>query len=132
MATRSFLLQTTLVTFLTAGLLYGLSFYPLLLPYRDFGAICLFFFVALSCLMYVTGRRAAVSSQQNFFTQLILVFTIVKMFLSIVIVFVYFKATEPASNWFLLPFFLVYLIYTIFESYFMIRIGKSAKPISHE
>lgn len=132
MPTRTFLTQTTLLTLAAAALLYGLSFYPPLSPYFDFGLLCLFFFLLLSLLMYFTGRRAAVSAQRGFFTQLILVFTIVKMFLSVVLVFVYFKVRQPDSNWFLLPFFLVYLIYTIFESYFMIRIGKSTKPVSDE
>jgi hypothetical protein len=132
MTARIFFLQTSLITLATIALLFGLSFYPPFSPFFGFGLICLFFFVALSIIMYITGSRAAVSPQQGFFTQLILVFTIVKMFLSIIVVFVYFKVAKPGSSWFLLPFFLVYLIYTIFESYFMIRIGKSTKPTLHE
>jgi len=132
MTSRIFFLQTSLITVTTIALLFGLSFYPPLSPFLGFGLICLFFFIALSIIMYITGIRAAASPQRGFFTQLILVFTIVKMFLSIVVVFVYFKVAQPTSSWFLLPFFLVYLIYTIFESYFMIRIGKSTKPTLHE
>ena len=132
MTSNTFFLQTSLVSIATLALLLALSFYPPLSAYFWFGVICLGFFLALSIVMYLTGKQAAVSAQQGFFTQLILVFTIVKMFLSVVVVFVYFKAARPASNWFLAPFFLVYLIYTIFESYFMIRIGKSTKPTLHE
>ncbi len=127
MTARKFWTQTAFLSFGVAALLFGFSFYPPLSPYLFFGMICLLFFVALSVLMYSVGKKAAVSSQTNFFTQLILIFTLVKMFLSVVLVFVFFKLARPESNWFLAPFFLVYLIYTIFETYFMIRIGKSTK-----
>ena len=132
MTSRKFWTQTGLLTLSSAILLFGLSFYPPLSPYLIFGMVCLIFFVALSVLMYRSGKKAAVSSQPNLFTQLILIFTLTKMFLSVILVFVFFRLTHPTSNWFLAPFFLIYLIYTIFETYFMIRIGKSTKPKSNE
>ena len=132
MTVRTFWLQISVLTIGTIALLFGLSLTEPLQPYRNFSWISLFFFVILSISMYLIGKKAALSPQKNLFTQLILVFTLIKMLLSVLIVLLYHRAVLPESNWFLLPFFLVYLIYTIFETYFMIRIGKMKKPAQHE
>jgi hypothetical protein len=40
---------------------------------------------------------------------------------------IYKKVANPESLWFLIPFFLIYLVFTIFEVYFMNILGR-VKP----
>ncbi len=83
-------------------------------------------FFALLCLpMYYFSQRAMYSEDKFQFTNLFLVFTSTKMFAAIIIVLIYHKFAQPTSNHFLIPFFVIYLIYTIFEVYFLIQISKT-------
>jgi len=85
------------------------------------------FFFSLTVLMYELGRRLAVNPNKNAFTSMVMVFVFVKMLLSIFIIVVYAKVAAPSSKLFVVPFFVVYLIYTIFETYFLMVLGRS-KP----
>lgn len=75
--------------------------------------------------MYYAGRNAARSSNKNDFTNIIMGFTMGKMVLSFVLIFAYLKLVEPADKIFVLPFFSIYLIYTVFETYFMMKLGRT-------
>jgi hypothetical protein len=50
---------------------------------------------------------------------------ITKMFLCILLVAIYSKVQQPTNNYFLIPFFSIYIIYTIFEVHLMTIIGKN-------
>ena len=80
--------------------------------------------MALTLAMFTVGRITAKSSNKSLFTGMVLGFTFGKIFLSIVVVIGYFKFGNPPSRLFILPFFIVYLIFTIFETYIMMQVGK--------
>lgn len=82
------------------------------------------FFIVFSLLMYASARRIAKSEKKERYIGLILGFSGLKMLCSFLLIAVYAKTTEPDSRLFALPFFGIYLVFTIFESAFMIRIGK--------
>ncbi len=81
-------------------------------------------FVPLSILMFFGGQKAANSENKYVFSNLIMPFTFLKMFLSVVGLVVYKKMFHPETKFFLLPFFLVYFTFTIFETFFMVKISK--------
>ena len=81
-------------------------------------------FVSLSVLMYLAGYRAAMSENKNDFTNAILGFTVAKMFLAILVLIGYTQLARPQDKLFIIPFFGIYLIYTIFETYFMMKLGR--------
>ncbi|MBK6948072.1 MAG: hypothetical protein IPH16_08470 [Haliscomenobacter sp.] len=87
--------------------------------------IALFFFIGFSLALYFAAKRIAKSSKKEHFINLVLGMTMLKMLFSFVLIAIYSYWTHPASNLFALPFFGVYLIFTIFETAFMIRVGKS-------
>lgn len=87
--------------------------------------IALFFFIGFSLAMFFAAKRLAKSPKKEHFINLILGMTILKMLFSFVLIAAYSHWAHPASNLFALPFFGVYLIFTIFETAFMIRVGKS-------
>ena len=120
-----------LVSLGTAALLFGLSQIAILQPYLLFSFISLALFMLLTLVMFLFGEKTAKSSNKNLFTTLVLGFTFLKIFLSLFVVIAYYKVGNPSSKVFLIPFFIVYLIFTIFETYLMMKISKNTKPVEH-
>lgn len=85
--------------------------------------------MVLTLSMFFLGSKTAKSSNKGLFTAVVLGFTFGKIFLSLFTVIGYFKLGNPSSKLFLLPFFIVYLIFTIFETYLMMQIGQHSKPV---
>jgi len=119
-----FFRQLSIISILTAIVLFGLNQWSLLSPYQDFSWISLSFFVLLTLAMYGVGSLTAKSKSSAAFTGTILGFTFAKMLFSLVIVIAYFKYMKPSSKVFVIPFFLVYLVFTSFETWFMMKLGK--------
>lgn len=126
MNTRRFFAELSLVSAATALLLYLLYYVPAIAEFAFLGWLALFLFIMLSVVMFFLGLRAARGANKNAFTTVVLGFSVAKLALSAVLILIYFQVYEPSSKWFILPFFAVYLIYTIFEVYFMGKIGKLA------
>ena len=82
----------------------------------------------LTLAMFLLGGATAKNKDTNLFTGVVLGFTFGKIFLSFLIVVGYHQLAQPTSKIFLLPFFIVYLIFTIFETYLMMQIGQHSKP----
>jgi len=125
MTNQTFFLQLGAVTLLTAAALWGLFQVPSLAPYQILGWVSLGGFVLISMLMFFTGRSSAQSDNKNTFTSTVLGFTAGKMMLAIMIVFAYIKLAEPADRFFVIPFFAVYFLFTAFETYFMMKLGRT-------
>jgi hypothetical protein len=119
-----FYLQLGIITLSLLGVLILLRFFRVLSPSFLFSVISLAFFVLLSAGMYFLAIRAAVSKDKNAFSRLIMGFTFGKMFLTVILVVVYKKLANPESGFFLIPFFLIYIVFTIFETNFMTKLGK--------
>lgn len=51
-----------------------------------------------------------------------------KIFFSLFLVIIYNHIAQPSSKVFIIPFFIVYLIFTIFETYLMMQLGQNSKP----
>lgn len=125
MSLKNFFSKLLVATVLSALVILGLGFIPALKAYSTFGWASILFFVVWSVIMFFISGKAAKNENKNIFTSAILGFTFAKLFLSAGIVYAYFRITEPESRLFLLPFFGVYLIYTIFETHFMMKLGKT-------
>jgi hypothetical protein len=124
MAHRHFLQLLAAITFGLCLLVFLIGFYAHLALYRDIFFISILFFVSFSIVTYMLGKQAAESTNKFAFTNLTLVFLFGKLLFSVVIIVGYKEIANPESNLFVLPFFLVYLCYTAFETYFMMRLAK--------
>ena len=82
-------------------------------------------FIPLSIAMFWGGQRASKSENKYFFSNLIMPFTFIKMFVAVAGLVVYKKIFQPETKYFLLPFFVVYFVFTIFETYFMVKLAKN-------
>jgi len=86
------------------------------------GGIALFF--ALTVAIYYSALPAAKSDNKARLAQYVMVLTFVKMMLSIILVYAYFKLGNPPSRTFLYPFFVSYLCFTIYETLFLVKLAQ--------
>jgi hypothetical membrane protein len=91
---------------------------------RAFSLVSAGFFALLGAGVYIMAAKAAISKDKNAFTRLIMVLTFVKLFLTFVLVIAYYWLAKPESLFFLLPFFGVYITYTVFETVYLTKLGK--------
>lgn len=119
-----YLVFTTLFAVALSLLQYTL---PVLETYVALALWSTALFTVLNVVMYGLTYRIVVQSRQNQFIGIFMVFTLFKMILAVGIVGLYAKYMEPPNRFFVLPFFLIYLIYTAFELWFMDKLGRT-KP----
>ena len=124
MAHRKFYLELSGLTIglILLALLTGL--YAPLAAFQDIFWISIVFFFLFSILTYRLGYSAAHSGNKFAFTQVTFLFLFGKLLFSIVILIAYKKIADPENNLFVLPFFLTYLCYTVFETSFMMKLGR--------
>lgn len=121
---RIFFIQLGVISLVTFLLLFLLNQIPQFSPFQIFSYISCLGFILFSAGMYFLSYRAAMSSDKNLFLQQVLITTFMKMGLCIFIIIGYFKLAEPSSKMYAVPFLIVYLIFTIFETYFMMKLSK--------
>lgn len=124
MSWTTFFKQLTWVSLFTVLLLFSLHFNPEIAVHSQLSWSSCIFYILLSIFIFFFAYRAAYSQNKNAFTVVIMSFVLAKMVLSISFLVIFFQIVKPESRLFLIPFFVVYLIYTIFETYFMTKLAK--------
>jgi len=125
---KAFYLQLAIVTLIAAATAFGINTFPQFADVQPIAWISLGIFVLLSVVMYYAGRKAAFSDNKHDFTNVSLGVTIGKIFIAILFILGYNQLMQPDSRFFIIPFFLMYLIYTIFETYIMMKLGRLNTP----
>jgi hypothetical protein len=92
--------------------------------YNDVTWWSLCVFVPLSIIMFLVGQSAAKNVNKYLFSNLIVHFTVIKLLFSLLSVVMYKKIYHPESKFFIVPFALVYVVFTIFETFFMVKLTK--------
>lgn len=121
---RNFFIQLGVISLGTFLILFFLNQLPQFAPFQTFSYISCLGFILFSALMYFLSYRAALSADKNFFLQQVMLTTFMKMAICIFVIIGYFKLAEPSSKMYAIPFLIVYLIFTIFETYFMMKLSK--------
>ena len=121
---RIFFIQLGVISLSTFLILFLLNQIPQFSPFKTFSYISCLGFILFSAGMYFLSYRAAMSSDKSLFLQQVLITTFMKMGLCIFVIIGYFKLAEPSSKMYAVPFLIVYLIFTIFETYFMMKLSK--------
>lgn len=117
------------LTTLVGGLLTAsLHAFPRLTIHWPMTVVGLVFFCTITLLGYVLARRTAAARNKHLFTNAVLGFTMLKMLLCGGVVVVYVLLAEPTDRLFVLPFFLLYLIYTPFEVYVFTKMARKTPP----
>lgn len=124
MSIGTFLKQLSLLSIGVGLFLFGLHYTTTLKEHYTISIVSIVFFVVFSGFVYLIGVKSAKNENKHVFTGVIIAFVFGKMFFSVLLVVLYHRFVNPSSNLFLIPFFIVYLFYTIFETYVMIQLGK--------
>lgn len=124
MSQRKFLARICALTAAMLVLSYvGSQFLPQVMPW-NFMLMSIGLFFLLSIAAFYLGAKAALSKDPNAFTRLIMVFTLTKLLISATFVIVWFRIESPESVMFVVPFFIVYIVYTVHETNLLTRLGK--------
>lgn len=124
MIPAKFLTKLIFTAAASMALVFVVSLFLPIWNYLQFLGVSIVAFSIFCLLLYVFAYRSIGSTNQNSFTFVFLGFTLFKMILAVMLVVVFFYWLNPADNYFVFPFLLVYLVYTIFEVHFMTIIGK--------
>ena len=84
-------------------------------------------FTMMCSIMYPFSVLALNSSNKLLFTNMTFMFMFMKMLFSVVIILVYQWKFHPTNYFFVLPFFAIYTIFTVFEVYFMMKLVAEKK-----
>lgn len=124
MSSKQFFLSLSVVTVLVSGVLAGLyALVEATRPHGYFAIISVALFLLICIGLYVAGVSALRSSSKYAFTNLVSVSVFGKMVVSMGFLFVYQKIAQPADNWFVGIFLFCYVVYTVFEVWFMSRLA---------
>jgi hypothetical protein len=81
-------------------------------------------FGTIVILAYVLGKRAATSRTRFVFIRTTILFIFVKMFIGVALVVYHVRIELPDNKLFIIPFLVIYLIFTIFEIYVLGKLGR--------
>lgn len=124
MLTSRFLALLGGVTLLAA---VGVVLSHLLLPIGyalPFTITTMVVFILICVAIFFLGRRSAGAENKLLFSNVFLASTIAKMFICGVLVVGYVVLGEPGSKLFIVPFFWLYMVYTGFEVYFLMKLSS--------
>ncbi len=121
---RNFIIQLSLCLVLTIVVILLLNTQPIYHTHQFLSWLSLFFFVGISIVAYIFGLRSAHSHNKNDFINLIIILIAAKMLICLFTVWLYQIFVEPESKLFVIPFFIIYLIFTSFEMYILTRLGN--------
>lgn len=124
MSRQNFFKQLGVLSIALILLLFLLHAFTAFKAFQVLSWLSLGLFILLSIGMYFGGYQAAMSDNKHTFTNAVLGFTIGKMVLSVIVILTYNELAQPESKLFLIPFFVIYVIFTVFETYFMMKLGK--------
>ena len=100
------------------------SVIPPLAEFQTMAWMTWLLFVLLTVGLFFLGKMALSSPNRSAFDGLLLSLNFIKIASSLIFILAYLKFFEPATNWFLIPFFLIYALYTIFEIDMLTKMGR--------
>ena len=117
-------LTTLIASLLLAVALFFIHQIDRFEPHLAFSGVVMVLFIGLTAAGLFFAERAARSSNRNRYLQVFMGFMMAKLFGSILIVIVYFMGFKPENRYFVIPFLLIYLVYSGIETYYFMKIGR--------
>ena len=113
-----------LLTLLLTIVIFVLSFIHIFKDSLTISLSSIIFFVSLSIAVFYLGNAAARSTNKNRLTQLIMILVFFKLFSCLLIIIIYDRFFHPTNNYYVLPFFLIYILYKFFEVIMLTKTNK--------
>lgn len=92
-----------------------------------FGITTTLIFFVFSVIVYVAANLSVDSPNRTRFIGLTISNMLGKMLISVAVVLIYHKVKNPSNTLFIIPFLSIYIIFTIFETHFLIQIANHKK-----
>lgn len=121
---RNFIIQLSLCLVLTIVVILLMNTQSVFSNHQFLSWFSAVIFVGISIAAYIFGLKSANSRNKNDFINLIIILIAAKMLICLFTVWLYQIFVEPESKLFVIPFFIIYLIFTSFEMYMLIRLGN--------
>jgi hypothetical protein len=99
-------------------------FFNILEKSQDFFWLLQFFYAGLCIGFFYLGKTALRSKNINLFSQIIILFILTKLLFSIMLFVAYSVIKRPTGTSYMIPFILNYLIYTVFGTFILTKLGK--------
>ena len=122
--TRFFQLLLLTIAVLT-GIMYIMSLNEKIGQYIDISYYAIPSFALLSITIFFLTEHLERQSNKGMLLNLVIINVMFKFLIAIAVVLIYYKLTNPNDGIFVLPFIIIYVIFTIFETYFMSVQAKS-------
>lgn len=116
--------QLGILTLVLIGVSVSLSYFQ---PFEDtlgLSISTILFFAILTIVLFFLGNATSNSSNKNHFLVVAMSSIFVKLVLTLLILFTYQAFFAPVSRSHLFLFIIIYLAYTIFETYLLMKLSK--------
>ena len=104
-----------------------LSYWPIEKELIDVSQLSIIFFTVFSVVIFLLAKRSVDSPDKFAFNNIIILSVGAKMIVSLSFLLIYKKLVNPLSHYFVVPFLIIYIVYTIFETYFMTLLSNPKK-----
>ena len=120
-----FFKELGLVGAVSIVLAVGLTSIHILSSYFGFSIWCIILFALLSVAMFYTGRSLLKFDNMMLYSNFSLFYGILKMFLAIVILFLYKMSIDPQpDHLYVIPFLIFYFVFVVFETRVLMKLSK--------
>jgi len=114
-----------LITILACVATYTILVYFLpQFDYTDLNYYTIAMFVIISLIVYYLANKALSSTNRNSFLNIVVLNLFMKMVATFVVIGIYVTVTTPEDKMYLIPLTINYLIFTIFETYFLSKAAR--------
>ena len=127
MPVKSFIKNLILSSIVAFVLLLATQFFIDIKEHLSFIIAAYLFFVVFCIFIYWMAQRSSSSRAGEYFLYIVVINVFVKLIASFMMVFVYARYAEPSNKWFVIPFLIIYLVFTVFETYFLSIQAKNSQ-----
>jgi hypothetical protein len=124
MRSSAFFKWLSILTALLIVMILALGRFELFAGIEPISFGSLIFFIALNVGVFYLGNAAARHKNKNRLTQLIMILVFFKLFSCLLIIVIYDRLFHPPSDYYVLPFFLIYIVFTVFEVMMLSKANK--------
>lgn len=124
MTSYIFYAKLGIVATFSAAVLLFMNQYDLFAVYYLFSWSLWLSFIVFSLFLFFIASKAAKSENKSLFSQVFLISIMIKMFLSLTYIIAYVLFSKPQDKFFVIPFFITYIIFTIYEVHFLTETVK--------
>ena len=125
MTTSRFFQLLILTILILVAIMYLMAFNEKIAEYIDIAYYAIPTFSLLCIVIYFLTEYLEKQSNKGMLLNLVIINVMFKFMITIGVVLIYLKLRNPDDGIFVLPFIIIYVLFTIFETYFMSLQAKS-------